>query len=184
MSKEVQILKNKGVGIIPTDTMYGIVGSALSEDVVERIYKLKERDAKKPFIILISSMDDIETFKIDKEKNKQLLNQLWPGKISIILPCPYEEFSYLHRGQNKVAFRLPDKKDLLEILKETGPLVAPSANYEGMEPARTSKEAKKYFGDKIDFYLDGGKIESLPSTLVEIDNGKLNILRQGSAFIN
>lgn len=68
-------------------------------------------------------------------------------------------------------------------MKITGPLVAPSANLEGLPPAKTIKEAKKYFGKNIQIYLDGGKLESLPSTLIEIKKGKWKALREGEVKI-
>lgn len=176
-----KILKQGGVGVLPTDTLYGLVGSALLPEAVEKIYKLRRRRAKKPMIILIGSLEDLSRFGI--KLNSELLSVLrffWPGKISLILPCPVKKFSYLHRGTKTLAFRLPKKQGLIKLLKKTGPLVAPSANFEGFPPAKTIKEAKNYFGDKIDFYLNGGKLDSLPSTLIEMKNKKLLIRRFGA----
>ena len=174
---------------MPTDTLYGIVGSALNKKAVARIYKLRKRDLRKPMIILVSSIADIEKFGVIlNPKSLILLRKLWPGKISVILPCPSKKFFYLHRGKKSLAFRMPAKKSLIELLKITGPLVAPSANWEGLPPAKTIKEAKKYFGDKvypeqgrrIDFYVDGGELKSLPSTLVELKNKKIILKREGA----
>ena len=96
------------------------------------------------------------------------------------MPCKKSEFKYLHRGTNSLAFRFPAKKSLIEILKKTGPLVAPSANPEGFKPAENITEAKKYFGgvDNSDFYLSGGTLKSEPSTLIEMaKNGEVGVLR-------
>lgn len=174
-----KILKLGGVGIIPTDTLYGLVGSAFSKDAVEQIYKIKNRDTKKALIILISSPKDLEKFGINlKEDQAKFLKKIWPGKVSVILPCKNKEFKYLHRGTNSLAFRFPAKKSLIEILKKTGPLVAPSANPEGLKPSENIKEAKKYFGDKLDFYLAGGSLKSESSTLIEISkDGEVGVLR-------
>lgn len=179
------ILLSGGVGIFPTDTLYGVVGSALNKKTVERIYKLRKRDLKKPMIILISSLKDLEIFglKITSEQ-KKILKEIWPGKISVILDCPLKKFSYLHRGTKTLALRLPKDKWLVNFLKKTGPLVAPSANISGEKPAGTFAETKKYFGEKVDFYIDKGKIKSKPSTLIKLDeNGKIKVLRQGSVKI-
>ena len=111
------------------------------------------------------------------------MSKVWPGKVSAILPCPSREFSYLHRGTKTLAFRLPKKGDLRELLKKTGPLAAPSANPEGLEPAKTVKEAKGYFGDAVDFYIDEGRLASLPSTLIAIENDRVVIKRQGAAKV-
>lgn len=194
MDKEIlNILKSGGVGILPTDTLYGLVGSALSKKAVLRIYKLRRRNPKKPFIILISSLKDLDLFKI-KLDNKliKLLRKFWPGKVSVVLPCRDRKFSYLHRGTKTLAFRLPAKKSLVNLLKKTGPLVAPSANFEGKPAAKTISQAKKYFGDKvypeqgrrIDFYIDSGKLVGLPSTLIQIKNNRVIVLRKGVRKIN
>ncbi|MFH1657451.1 MAG: L-threonylcarbamoyladenylate synthase [bacterium] len=174
----IELIKEGGVGVLGTDTIYGLVGSALLPATVERIYKIKERDTNKPLIILISSLADLKLFKV--KADKKLLAQYWPGKVSIILPCPYKRFAYLHRGTNALAFRLPAKENLVRLLKKTGPLVAPSANPEGLEPAKTIKQAKEYFDDSIDFYLDEGKLTSLPSTLIAFSENNPIIKRKGA----
>jgi len=178
--KIIKILQSDGVGILPTDTLYGIVASAYSKKAVERIYKIKGRDENKPFIILISSIKDLEKFNIDF--NISILNKFWPGKFSILLPfknkLSINKFKYLHRGTNELAFRLPNKKSLIELLKKTGPLVAPSANPQGFEPASNIKKAKSYFEEKMDFYIAGGTLKSTPSALLRIDkNGEIQVLR-------
>jgi L-threonylcarbamoyladenylate synthase len=89
-------------------------------------------------------------------------------KKSIVFDC--NDFEYLHRGKKSLAFRLPHNKDLIDILKISGPIVAPSANIEGAKPAENIKEAKSYFGDKIDFYLDVGTIKSKPSKIIYSNN--------------
>lgn len=182
--KLVEIIKKGGVGVIPTDTIYGLVGKALSRKTVKKVYKLKQRNPKKPSIILISKIDDLKLFRIKLDENtKKFLQKYWPGKVSVILPCPYKKFSYLHRGTKTLAFRLPDYPELVDLLKKTGPLIAPSANPESEEPAKTIKEAKKYFGEKVDFYVDIGQLESLPSTLISIKDEKVEVLRQGEIKI-
>ena len=174
-----KIIKNGGVGVIPTDTLYGIVGSAFSREAVERIYKLKGRDSKKPLIVLISAFRDLKKFGVAvSRKNKKLIEkEYWPGPVSIILPCENEEFSYIHRGTGGIAFRLPAKKELLNFLKKTGPLVAPSANPEGHSPAYNIESAREYFGGNVDFYIDGGQLGSSPSRLISLDDGKEEALR-------
>lgn len=176
-----ELLKNGKIGVMPTDTIYGIVGLALSRETVEEIYRLRKRAADKPLIILISNLNDLNHFNIRlTEKQKNFLNKNWPNPLSVILPCPPEKFKYLHRGTNSLAFRMPKDEKLLELLKQTGPLVAPSANPEGGEPAKTTDEAKKYFGDRVSFYIDGGKIESNPSTIIRLKrDGKKIVLREG-----
>lgn len=176
-----QLLKNAKVGIIPTDTIYGIVGSALNKKTVEKIYAIRGRDLKKPMIILISSMHELKKFAVKLDTSeKNTLQKKWPGPVSVIFKCATEKFEYLHRGTNSLAFRLPDNSLLQNILKISGPLVAPSANPQDKKPATTIDEARAYFGIKVDFYMDGGKLNNLPSTIIKLENGKITLIRKGA----
>lgn len=179
------ILKLGGIGVLPTDTLYGVVGNALDKEAVERIYELRKRDLQKPMIILISSLKDLKKFGIVlNAQQKKTLANLWPAKVSVVLPCKNKKFEHLHRGKNTLAFRLPGDEQLIGLLRKTGPLVAPSANKSGQDPATNYLEAKKYFAEEVDFYVDMGKLKSKHSTIVEMgDDGKLNVLRQGGIKI-
>lgn len=175
----IEALTMGGVGVLATDTLYGLVGSAFSTDAVERIYALKQRDNQKPLIVLISSIEDLERFGIVvSDELERELRTYWPGPYSIILPTVDEEFEYLSRGTDAIAFRLPDSEELIEILETSGPLVAPSANVEGRAPATTISEARRYFGDSIDFYLDGGELTGKPSTIIRLDSDEPEIIRE------
>lgn len=170
---------------MPTDTIYGIVGSALNARAVRRIYRVRRRNARKPLIVLIGRTEDLDAFGVKLgPRERELLGHWWPGKVSVILPVRSNRFSYLHRGTRKLAFRLPRSVWLRNLLKKTGPLVAPSANPEGESPARTIGEAKRYFGERADFYQSAGRVlASLPSTLIEMRGASYVILRSGAGSI-
>lgn len=177
-----------GIGVLPTDTIYGIVARALDAKAVERVYEVRRRRPDKPCIILIADVSDLEQFGVAP---LPVLEKLWPGAVSVILSCHDEasmgeggdDLVYLHRGTNALAFRLPAGEDLRELLRKTGPLIAPSANIEGMKPAVTIEDAKVYFDDKVDFYVDVGMRVGEPSTLVEVKDGRVLVLRQGAVNI-
>jgi L-threonylcarbamoyladenylate synthase len=183
----IKILKSGGVGIFPTDTIYGIVGSALRPEAVERIYFWRKRDSKKPPIILVASVNDVKKFGvlIDPETEK-ILARAWPGKVSVILPMArrqkqaHKRFEHLHRGTKTLAFRVPKPAWLKALLEKTGPIIAPSANFEGEPPALTIRAAKKYFGNNVDFYADAGRLVSEPSTLIRIEKGDIIVVRKGA----
>ncbi|MFH1246310.1 MAG: L-threonylcarbamoyladenylate synthase [Candidatus Liptonbacteria bacterium] len=178
------ILKNGGIAVIPTDTIYGICGSALLPKTVKKIYYLRKRNLKKPMIILIGQISDLGLFGIRPSpalKNK--LAKFWPGKVSIVFNVPLKKFAYLHRGKKSLAFRMPNQQHLIKLLMKTGPLVAPSANVEGEEPAHSVRQAKKTFGNKVDLYVDSGILKSLPSTLVLMRHRRVMVLRQGAQVV-
>jgi L-threonylcarbamoyladenylate synthase len=177
----IKSINSGGIGVLATDTIYGLVASALQKESVERIYEVRQRDSGKPMIILISSLEDLEIFNVEiSDQEKKKISSFWPGKVSVMFSCFDDGMAYLHRGKNSLAFRWPDKGDLEELIRKTGPLVAPSANISGYIPARNIREAQKYFGEKIDFYVDGGEIVSEASTLVRVIEEKIIIERQGA----
>lgn len=172
------------LGVIPTDTLYGIVCQALRPESVERLYRVRGRSPSKPCIVLIPTLGSLEHFGITPGRDvRARLLEWWPGAVSVVLPVSDGEFAYLHRGLGTVAFRVPDHPALRATLEKTGPLIAPSANPEGSPPATTIEEAERYFGKNSDVYLDGGRLSGEPSTLVAFDDGRPVVLRQGSVRI-
>lgn len=186
----IEVLNSNGVAVMPTDTLYGIVGKALNASVVNRIYAIRKRKPEKPFIILIGDIGELQKFSVilsEQQKNK--IKEYWLatpkpkgvggfGPTSIILDCEDETLSYLHRGTKTLAFRLPTQADLRNLLKKTGPLVAPSANLEGLPPAKNILEAKKYFGNAVDLYVDGEEIAGEASRIIRLNkDGSVEVLR-------
>lgn len=179
-----QKIKNGEVAVIPTDTIYGIVGSALKSKTVEKIYKLRKRTSSKPMIILIESKDQISALGVKLSSNQlKTLFSLWPNPLSIVVDIKSQSLNYLHRGMNSLAFRMPDNEFLLKLLKISGPIVAPSANFEGEAAALTQTDAENYFKDHVAFYIDGGELKSKPSTVAKLEGEKLKVLREGAAKI-
>lgn len=171
-----QLLKNGGIGIVLTDTLYGIVASAWDQAAVERLYRVRGRSSDKPSIVLI---DSIEQAWEDYRAYEKVLESAWPGKVSIILPATARTPMYIHRGAHSVAYRMPDDPELRSLLRQTGPIIAPSANSDGMPPAMNIKEAEGYFGDSVDFYVDSGQCKvTEPSKIIRLSpDGQSTIIR-------
>lgn len=168
---------------MPTDTIYGVLASANNPAAVEKLYQLRQRASDKPFIILISSQSDLHQFGITlTDEQYRVTRELWPGPVSIILPITLpadrERLHYLHRGSGTLAFRVPAERSLSELLQKTGPVVAPSANPEGKPPATTADEARAYFDDAVDLYVEAGQLVGAPSALIELNpDGSTKVLR-------
>lgn len=179
----VKTIKDGGFSVIPTDTILGIVCSALNKESVEKLYEIRDRDAGKPFIILISSFDDLIKFGIE-------INEIQKAKIIAFNDKPtsfvfdlegenLKDLQYLHRGQNSLAFRVPKNKNLIHFLEEAGPIVAPSANTAGNPVAQNEKEAREYFGDRVSYYSPFLPSESSPSCIVHLcKDGSVSIIRE------
>jgi L-threonylcarbamoyladenylate synthase len=177
--KLIEVLKRGGVVVMPTDTIYGIVGRAENQKTVEKIYKIRKRAPDKPCIILIGSLSDLPKFRIFLTPRQiEAIKEYWPGPVSIVFDCLSAELQYLHRGTNTLALRFPKNEEIQKLLLETGPLVVPSANLEGMPPARDTAEAKKYFGDEVDMYVDGGELSGTPSKIISLTaSGEVKVIR-------
>jgi L-threonylcarbamoyladenylate synthase len=184
----IKVLNGNGIVVMPTDTLYGIVGKAQNISVVNRIYAIRKRNPEKPCIILIGDVNELEKFSITlSEEQKNKIKEYWPFDhtqnfqlvpTSIVLDCPDNSFFYLHRGTKTLAFRLPVPTDLQNLLKKTGPLIAPSANLEGWPPAEDISKAKEYFGSLVDLYVDGGIIKSKASKVIKLHrDGSVDVLR-------
>lgn len=175
----ITALNNNKICIFKSDTLYGIHAKAGNTDVTKRISEIKGRDDSKPFIILVKDAQQLKTFgPIISEQAQKLITKFWPGKLTCIFKVRDAKKS------ETLAFRIPDDKNLREIMSVTGPLVSTSANHSGEKPAETIEEARNYFGTKIDLYIDSGKVESEPSTLVDCTKDGVNILRNGAVSLS
>lgn len=175
-------LINGGVGVIPTDTVYGVVCRAGDEVAVSRLYELKQRE-QKPGTIIAASTQQFEALGIPARYLKPIAHY-WPNPVSIVVPVGFR-LPYLHQGKGSLALRIPKDDTLLQLLEQTGPLLTSSANHPGKPPAETVQQAIDYFGDAVDFYVDGGQRDgSLSSTVIRIVDDAIEILRQGAIKIN
>lgn len=157
---------------MPTDTLYGLVGLATNAAAVERIYSLKGRLPQQPSVILIAKIDDLQLFGVKlSPKLRARLEKLWPAKVSVILPVRHNHAHLVQGPLGTHAFRMPADDALRVLIDKTGPLIAPSANLAGEEPAKNLEEAEAYFGGTIDFYVDGGELNNPPSSLVLVERG-------------
>lgn len=177
-------LREGGIGVIPTDTIYGVIALAHNRQAVERVYTVKGRDLDKPCIILVPDVQAITEFGIPRHEIARVAAH-WPGPLSAIFSNIPAEYDYLRRHREAPPFRIPANKELREFLRHNGPVIAPSANKQGYTPAATIAEAQAVFGDAVDFYVDGGSLVGEPSTLVRVDESdRLTILRQGAALLD
>ncbi len=162
------------VFVMPADTIYGVWARAFDVGAVERIYELKGRSLAKPFIVLIGTYEELDRFGIVlTDADKQKLLSVWPGPVSVVFQISEVrkgDCVHLHRGTGTIALRIPAPGDLREILKETGPLVSTSANLSKCSSAQNITEAKEYFGDNVDLYIEGETGSDQSSRLVRLED--------------
>jgi L-threonylcarbamoyladenylate synthase len=179
MAKDA-LLKPGAVGVIPTDTVYGVVARADDQVAVARLYALKDRESK-PGTVIAASVDQLVDLGI-KRRYLKAVEDFWPAPLSVEIP---HSVGYLSQNTGRQAFRIPETPELLRLLEVTGPLQTSSANQPGMPPANTVKEAQDYFGDRVDFYVDGGDLSgNEPSTIIRIVDDAIEILREGAVKLD
>lgn len=177
-----QLLAGGAVGVIPTDTVYGLACSAANKQAVQRLYELKNRE-QKPGTIIAASIDQLVELGI-KARYLKAVEHYWPNSISIIIPTGLD-LTDLHLGKQSLAVRIPKHVQLVELLKLSGPLLTTSANKPGKPEAVNIAEAQAYFGDSVDFYVDGGDLSARkPSTVIKIIDDAVEVLRQGAVEID
>ena len=182
--KVVAMLLDGAVGIIPTDTIYGIAAAASNKQAVERLYQLKQRhDNVRSGTVIAANVAQLLALGI-REGAVHKVAHLWPNPLSIELPLT-ENLSHLNQTGPHRAFRVVADIKLQEFLLKTGPLLTTSANTFGMSPATNVTQAQEYFSDTVDFYVDAGDLSGRPpSTVAIMRNGKLQVVRPGAVTID
>ena len=175
LEQAVTILQNGGVGILPTDTVYGLVARAHDEAAVTRMYALKQRE-QKPGTLIAANISQLVDLGV-QESELQKVAKYWPNPLSAVLSV--HGYTYLHQGVASLAMRVVADEKIRKVLEQTGPLITSSANQPGQPPATTIDEAGAYFGETVDFYVDGGRIVSEPSTIIRPTADGIEVLRQG-----
>lgn len=176
------LLKGGAVGILPTDTVYGLVCRAADKRAVERLYSLKKRE-NKPGTVIAASIEQLVELGV-KSRYLKAVEQFWPNRISVVIPSE-QELAYLHLGLGSLAVRIPNNAGLQALLVKTGPLLTTSANPPGQPVSDTVSEAQAYFDDNVDFYANGGVLSGQqPSTVIRILDDAVEVLRQGVVKID
>lgn len=180
--KAAKVLMQPGsVGVIPTDTIYGLVARATDKQAVDKFYALKPREFK-PDTLIAYSIEQLVRLGF-KRRYVKAVEQFWPGPVSVIVPAP-PELAYLHLGRGSLPVRLPAGNELGKLLQAVGPLMTTSANRPGEPMANTIEEAREIYGDKVAIYVDGGDLSGrLPSTIIRVIDDAIEVLRQAASPI-
>lgn len=146
-------LTDGGIVVVRTDTIYGIIALAANEQAVEKVFKAKNRDPSKQCIVLVADSKDIPQYG----EHVAQVSTSSATPTSVIIPATSQP-EWLLRGGDTIAYRLVQDPFLKSVVASVGPVIAPSANPEGLAPARTIQQAKEYFGVQVDCYIDGGEV--------------------------
>lgn len=174
-------LHEGGVVAFPTETVYGLGASIRRIDALDRLYELKGRPFDNPLIVHISDFDMLQhlTPWWNDDRLKRLAKVFWPGPLTVVVPRLPLVPDRVTAGLDTVAVRMPDHPMALELIRQTGPLAAPSANRSGRPSPTRAEHVLEDFGDSVDV-LDGGPCTmGLESTVVDLTSRPAAVLRPG-----
>lgn len=181
-------MQNFETAISITDTVWGLVARVKPENF-EKIYQIKYRDRDKPLILFASKIDTVKQYTEPwTEELSKLASQYWPGALTILFKRNNNLPAWINPESEYIGFRIPKSPSVMKLLKETQDdlLLSTSANASGEAPVTSYQEALKLFGKKVDLILEpesNENISNIASTIIKYDNGKLEIIRQGSIVI-
>ena len=182
LDKLVEIINDSGIAIVPTDTVYGIIGNALDEAVVHKVYEVKKRDYSKPLILMVSGIDMLKRYvESINELELKLIEKYWPGKLSILFKKNDNISDLVTSGSEYVGIRYPDNKELIELMNKLDkPLISTSCNISSKEVITSIDMLEEDISKYVSYIYDGGVLSNESSTIVRVVNDKIEIIREGS----
>lgn len=177
-----EIIKNGGLVLFPTETVYGLGANGLDENAVKKIYKAKGRAQDNPLILHVSNFEMVSKIAQNiSDIEYTLMKTFWPGPFTIILDRTEIVPDIVTAGLDTVGVRMPSGTIANKLISYAGvPIAAPSANVSGRPSGTNISDIFEELSDKVDYIVDGGECEvGLESTVVRVVDGVPNILRPG-----
>lgn len=179
INKIVEEIKKGNLVITPTDTVYGILADALNKEAIDKVFIAKKRE-NKPLLIIMTK-DMLDTYIEDiSPLEQELINRYLPGKLTILLKKNKLVDDSVTCGSPLVGVRIPNHSDLLEIIQRVGhPLISTSANISNQETITSVEKIDPDLLKYISFIEDGGIIKESSSTIIQVKDHRIQILREG-----
>ncbi len=175
----INSIKEGKIVVFPTDTVYGLICDATNKKAVNKIFKIKKRNNKKPLPLFVKSITGARKIAKINKKQESFLKKMWPGKITVILEKKPKKIYGVDK--KTIALRIPNYKPLNLLLDQINiPLSQTSANISKENPAKTAKEVFRNFNNqkhKPDLIIDGGFLKNRPSKIIDLTVIPPNILR-------
>ena len=179
INKIVEEIKKGNLVITPTDTVYGILADALNKEAIDKVFIAKKRESKS--LLIIMTKDMLDTYIEDiSPLEQELINRYLPGKLTILLKKNKLIDDSVTCGSPLVGVRIPNHSDLLEIIQRVGhPLISTSANISNQETITSVEKIDPDLLKYISYIEDGGIIKESSSTIIQVKDHRIQILREG-----
>ncbi|VVB53430.1 Threonylcarbamoyl-AMP synthase [uncultured archaeon] len=175
--KASEIIRNNGIVIYPTETVYGIGANIFSNIALEKVFAIKKRDKDKPVSVAVSDLKMMEDLVYIGKKERHFIEIFLPGPVTVLLKKRDLVPGVLTSGSELVGIRFPAHETTINLIQLAGvPITSTSANFSGEAPPRRVDEIRV----DADYIIDGGECKGEPSTVVDLVNRK--IIRIGANF--
>lgn len=170
------------VGIVPTDTVYGIAAVATDAGAVERLAALKERPPDQPFPVHAASLREAETLALFGDAARRLAARFWPGALTMVLARRSGAATVPpSQPEESIGLRVPDSDFCASLIEHAGCLVLPSANLRGGAPPACVADIEEELLGRVDFLVDAGRCElGVESSVVDLTGPGVRVLREGA----
>jgi L-threonylcarbamoyladenylate synthase len=182
-SKIIKVVRDGGIIIYPTDTIYGIGCDAYNEHAVGRVFSIKGRSENNPALILADSFRMVQKILGNiSPRAKEVMKVFWPGPLTIVAKSTNNFHPLLCAQDAMIGIRIPASRFCLRLVKECGtPIVSTSVNRSGSPPLTQMHDIVPSFGRKVDYIIDAGESNyTLPSTVIRIDGNRISLIREGA----
>ena len=183
LKQPAEIIRNGGIVLFPTETVYGIGTNGLNETAIKKLFKIKQRPLNKPISLLVNSIDMINKIAKDiTEIEYSIIKEFFPGPLTIVLKKKDIVPNILTANRNTVGIRMPSNDIALKLIEYTGfPIATSSANISSQPSGTRLQDITKDFDGKADYFIDGGPSKiGLSSTVIQVIDDIPHILRQGT----
>lgn len=185
INKAVEVLKDGGVIIYPTDTVYGLGCDIFNKEAVERIYMIKNETDTKLFSFLCSDLKDISKYAKVSNFAYKSMKKLIPGPYTFVLPAAKEVPKNLWTKRKTVGIRVPDNIIARQLAEQLGnPIISTSATTRKGEILFDPLEIRTIFNTSVDLMLSMGALNGIPSSIVDLSGDEVEIIREGSGDLS
>ncbi len=179
ISRACEILNHGGLVVAPTETRYGLLARVDMRTVVEKLFEIKGRSFEKPSAIFVPDILMLKQLAEMSKVAQKLADIFLPGPMTLVLKSK-RDFGPFFTLNQMTGFRISSSPLITALISKTGQLSATSANLSGRKEPELMSEIYEQLGDRIDLYLDAGRVNNPASTVVQVINDQFRILREGA----
>lgn len=179
MNEICDVIQKGGIVAFPTETVYGVGIHFDDEEALDRLMEAKNRDYSKAITLMVADKKDISQYAYISPQAQKMIDQFMPGMITLIFKKKESVRDSMTNGKSTIGIRIPDSEFVLSLLKKVGPMLVTSANLSQHSNTTSTQEVLNQLDGRIDLVVDGKTSDNIASTVVDVSQDEIKILRAG-----